>query len=82
MLGYLFGCLLVNICFTFFDEADREIPQLLEVVGRVINISPLISQPLDILLDRLHVFLILLRRVRVVETEVADTAMAFSDAEI
>ena len=46
------------------------------------NISPLISQPLDILLDRLHVFLILLRRVRVVETEVADTAMAFSDAEI
>ncbi len=66
--GNLFGSLFVNICFPFLDEADREIPQLLEVVGCVIFISPLVAQPLDILLDGFYVFHIFLGRVGVVET--------------
>ena len=67
LLSYLFGRLLVNISFSFLNKADGEIPELLEIIGCIIFITPLVTQPLNVFLDCFHVFHIFLCRVGVVE---------------
>ena len=79
---YLFRSLFVHIRLSFLDEADSEVPQLLEIIRSVIFIAPLEAQPLDILLDRLYVFHVFLRRVRIVEAQVAHAAVFLGDAEV
>ena len=64
------------ISFSFLDETDGEVPQLLEVVGCIIFISPLESEPLDIFLDGFHIFHVFFGRVGVVETQVTYSTIA------
>ena len=73
--GNLFGSLLVHVGFAFLDEADGEVPQLLEVVRSIVFVPPLVSQPADVFLDGLDVFHVLLRRVGVVEAQVAHASV-------
>ena len=79
---YLFRGLFVHIRFPFLDEADGEVPQLLEVIGRIIFISPLESQPLDVFLDRFYVFHVFLRGVGIIEAQVAYASVFLGDAEV
>ena len=82
LFGYLFGCLFVNVGFTLFDEADGEVPELLEVVGRIVFVAPLVSQPLDVFLDGFHVFHVFLRGIGVVEAQVAHATVSGGNAEV
>ena len=41
--GNLLGSLFVDVCLAFFDEADSEVPQLLEIVGSVIFVTPFVA---------------------------------------
>ncbi|CCZ70572.1 uncharacterized protein BN759_02712 [Bacteroides sp. CAG:702] len=79
---YLFRGLFVHIRLSFLDEADGEVPQLLEVIGRIIFISPLESQPLDVFLDRFYVFHVFLRGVGIIEAQVAYASVFLGDAEV
>ena len=63
----LFGGLLVDVCFSFLDQLDCEIPELLEVVGSVIYIIPVVTQPFDIFFDGVHIFQIFFYRIGIVE---------------
>jgi len=76
LCGNHFGALFVYISFSFLDETDGEVPQLLEVVGCIIFISPLESEPLDIFLDGFHIFHVFFGRVGVVETQVTYSTIA------
>lgn len=82
LFGYLFGSLFVDVGLAFLDEADGEVPQLLEVVRSIVFVSPLVAQPLDILLDGLYIFHVFLGGVGVVETQVAYASVCGGDAEV
>ena len=82
LLCYLLGCLFVNICFTFFNEADGKVPQLLEVIGRIVFITPLVTQPLNIFLDGFYIFHIFLGRIGIIETQIADAIVVGCNTKI
>ena len=65
------------------DQLHREAVELLEVVAGVERLArPLEAEPADVVLDRVHELLALLRRVRVVEAQVAGAAVARRDPEV
>ena len=74
--------LFVDIGTALLDEPHGKVPEFLEVVAGVIDIRPFESEPLDVVLDVLDVFGVLLDGVGVVEAQVADAAIALSDAEV
>ena len=80
--GNLLGSLFVDVCLALFDEADSEVPQLLEIVGSVIFVTPFVAQPLDVFLDGFYIFHIFFGGIGVIETQVADTAVCGGNTEI
>ena len=60
LLCYLFRGLLVDVCHTFLYHPHCEVPQLLEVVGGVIHVAPLESEPLYVVEYRVNVFRVFL----------------------
>ena len=57
------------------DHPDGKVPQLLEIVGSIVDIAPLEAEPLYVLQDVLYVFVVLLAGVCIVKTKVADTVI-------
>ena len=55
---------------------------MLEVIGGVVFVTPLVAKPLDVLFDGIDVLHVLLGGVGVVEAQVAHTAMLGGDAEV
>ena len=82
LCGDVFRRLFVDVSLAFLNQADGKVPQLLEVIGCIIFISPLESEPLDVFLDGFHVFHIFFGGVGIVKAEVAYTAIAGCDSEI
>ena len=82
LLGNHLCTLLVHIGTSLLDEPYGKVPKLLEVIAGVVDVSPLESQPLDIVLDALDVFSILLDGVGVVETKVALTIVFLGQPEV
>ena len=78
----LVGRLLVDVCFSFLDQLDGEVPELLEVVGCVVNIIPVVTQPFDVFLDGVHILQIFFYRIGVVEAQVTDASVLLGNAEI
>ena len=74
--------LLIHVCLALLDEFHSKVPQLLEVVARIQNLTPLEAQPLDVLLDSLYIFIVLLLRVRIIKTEVANTTIFLRHTKI
>ena len=75
LLGNNLGALFVDISASLLDEPYGKVPELLEVVAGIVDIGPLKAQPLDIVLDALDVFCVLLDGVCIVEAQVALTAV-------
>ena len=82
LCGDLLRRLLVDICLATFYQFDCKIPKLLEIIGSIIFVTPLITKPLDVFFDGIHIFHVLFCRVGVVETQVANAAVVLGDAEI
>ena len=82
LLGDLLCCLLINIGFALFDEANSEVVELLEIVGGIKDLSPFETEPADVALDGLYVFGVLFYRVGIVETQVTNAVVFLSDTEI
>ncbi len=83
VLADLVGGLVVHVGLPGPDQVDRPVVQLLEVVGRVVEVlAPVEAEPADVRLDRVDVLLLLLHRVRVVEPEVAAAAELLRDPEV
>ena len=74
--------LVIDIGEAPLDEVLGPFVQLVEVVGRVEFLVPMEAQPLDILLDGVHVLGVLLRGVRVVVAEVRLSAVLLREAEV
>ena len=83
MLADLVGRQVVDVGLAVADQLDGPVVELLEVVGRVVEVlAPVEAEPADVGLDRVDVLLLLLDRVRVVEAEVAAAAELAGDAEV
>ena len=81
--SHLVAAQVANVGAAFVDELDGPIVQLLEVVGRIDGlVAEIAAQPFHILDDRVNVLRLFLRRVRVVEAQVALPAKLFRDAEV
>ena len=80
--GDVFRRLFVDISLAFLDKLDGEVPQLLEIIGCIIFISPLEAEPLDIFLDGFYVFHVFLGRVSVVETEITYSTITGCNTKI
>ena len=77
-----FRGLFVYIRLSFFDKTDSEVPELLEIVGSIIFISPLEAQPLDVFLNGFYIFYIFFRRVCIIETQVTGSSVSLCDSEV
>src|SRR5450759_4031430 len=65
------------------DQRLAEVIELPEIIRRVEEpVLPVEPEPVDVLLDRIHVLNVLLERVRVVKSEVALSAVLARDAEV
>ena len=83
LLGCNFLCsLLVDISMSLLDHPYSKLPQLLEVVGSIIDVAPLKAEPLDVLEDIFYVFVVFLTWVGVIKSEVADTLVFFGYTEV
>ena len=82
LLGNHFGALLINVGAALLDEPYGKVPELLEIVAGIVNICPLETKPLNIVLDALDIFCIFLDRVGVVEAQVALTAIFLGQSEV
>ena len=69
--AHLFGGHIADVGFPLFDQIDRVIVHLLEVVARETEpVLPVGAEPADVGQDRLDIFGLLLRGIGVVEAEV------------
>ena len=82
LLGNHLGTLLINVCASLLDEPYSKVPELLEVVAGIVDVSPLETEPLNIVLDALDVFSIFFNGVGVVEAQVALTAVFLGQSEV
>ena len=79
----LVGRLRVDIGMAALDQRLRELIQPVEIVGRVVLVRPpLEAEPAHRLLDRVDILLLFLRRVGVVEAQVAAPAVLGGEAEV
>ena len=74
--------LLVNIGTALLDQPNGKIPKLLEIVAGIVDVSPLETKPLDIVLDALDIFCILLNGVGVIEAQITCTTIFLGKSEI
>ena len=82
LLCDFFAGLFVDVGFSLFDERNCKVPELLEVVRGVIDVSPFESEPLDVFFDGFHIFRVFLLGVGVVKSQVADSSELLCDAEV
>ena len=83
VFAHLLGGKLVHIGQTLLDELDGIAVQLVEIVGGVADLAaPLEAEPLYVLLDGLHELDVFLRRVGVIEAQVALALIVTGDAEV
>ncbi len=78
----LVGGQAVHVRLVALNQLDRELIELLEVVGREEQRVPLEAEPLDVGLDGVDVLDVFLRGIGVVEPQVARAAALGGDAEI
>ena len=72
-----------NVSLARLDQLDSPIMQLAEVVRSVALFTrPLKTEPLNIALDRIDVFLVFFRRVGVIETEIALATKLLRQTEV
>ena len=82
LLGNDLRTLLIHISPALFDQPHGKIPEFLEIVAGIIDVSPLESQPLDVIFDALDILCIFLDGVGIVETEVTDTTVFLGQTEV
>ena len=83
LCGNLFGCLVVDICFPFFDHAYCQIIELGEIIGGIsLVLTPVKAEPMDVFTDGVDIFCVLLYGVGVIETQEAFAAEFFSGTKI
>ena len=67
---------------TLFNQYDRPVVELVEIVRRIAFDGPVEPEPLDVALDRIDILYILLDGVRIVETEVALATVFFASPKL
>ena len=83
MLADFVGRQVADVRLAVFDQLDRPIVELLEVIGRVEQpIFPIAAQPADVVDDRIDVLLLFLGGIRVVEPQVELAAVFLREAEV
>ena len=79
----LLGGQLADVGQALLDEVHGQLVGLLKVVGAVEEaVAPVEAQPVDVLLDGVHVLRVLLGGVGVVHAQVADAAEFLGGAEV
>ena len=83
VLSDLLRTQVANVGIPLFEEFECVLIHLLEVVGRKIEpVAPVHAHPAQILDERVHVFLFLCQRVRVVEPQVEQAAELLRNAVV
>ena len=74
---------LTHIGQTLFDEAHRQFVHFFKVIGGIIEtVLPVVTQPVDVLFNGVHILGVLFGGVGIVHTQIADAAEALCRAEI
>ena len=83
ILAHLVGGQAVDVRLALAYELLSPLIELLEIVGRVVQVlAPVEAEPPDVALDLVDVLLRFLDGVRIVETEIAPPAKLLGDAEV
>ena len=82
VFAYLLLRLVIDVGQTLADQLQGPFVKLVEVVRGVVLLGPLEAEPLDVALDRIDILDILLDGVRVVEAQVAPSAVFPGQSEV
>ena len=82
LFGDLLGGLFVYISFALFDEHDRQVVELLEIIRGIEDLSPFESEPTNIAFDGLYILRVFFGRVGVVKTKVTNAVVFLGDSEV
>ena len=82
LLCYLLGALLVNVGLALFYEFYSEVPQLVKIVRCVVYISPVESQPFNVLHDCINIFHVFFCGVCVIEAQIAYSVVLLRHSEV
>ena len=74
--------LVVDISQAFLNQQFSPLIELLEIVRCIVLLGPVEAQPVDVLLDGVHIFGVLLHRVGVIETQVGLATVLLCQSEI
>ena len=74
--------LVIDVGEAVHNELLGPLVELVEVVGGIMLLGPLKTEPCDIFFDGVHVLHIFLDRVGVIEAEVAETVIFLGDSEV
>ncbi len=81
-LADLLLCLVIHVGLTALDHLLGPCVKLVEIVGSVKFLVPMEAEPLDVFLDRVDIFSVLLGRVGVVESQVGLAAVLLRETEV
>src|SRR6185503_13783931 len=76
------GAEIAHVSFPGFDQLNGPLVELREVIGSVIETVPLESEPANIIHDGFDVFSLFLRRIGVVESQIALAAKLCGQSEV
>ena len=82
ILTNFFGTQIANVSFPIANQFLRTAINHFEIIRRVPQFVPIEAEPVHVVLDRIDVLDIFLRRIRVVETQMANAAEFRREAEI
>ena len=82
VFAYFLGRQVADIRLALLDELYRALVEKIEIARCVVDLVPFVAEPLNVLFYRVDIFDILFRGIRVVETEIAHSAVFFRDAEV
>ena len=82
LFGDLLRGLLIYIGFALLDQQDRPVVQLLKIIRGIAFVGPVKSQPGDIALDGINIFLFFLGRICIVKSKVNRSAVFLTQTEV
>ena len=82
MFGDLLRGLLIYIGFALLDQQDRPVVQLLKIIRGIAFVGPVKSQPGDVTLDGVYIFLFFFGRIGIVKSKVDRSTVFLTQTEV
>ena len=82
LFGNLLGTLLIHIGVPFHNQPLGKSVELLKIIGGIVYIAILKTEPMDILLDGVYILHVLLNGICIIEAQIAYPSVTLSNTKV